>query len=164
MALLNWRQNIGIGGLTPEKAKVLLKNFRYPTLIDEKGRLLIDAGMSKFVIAFKENGPDSTLIGVSHFKMKPIALILLIVFICSFVIPGLIFTVILNAKRKAVFTEAVRLMNQNITRSPQEKTQDLSSELKKIKGVLDEGLISQNDYENMKKEILMKNVNAPVAG
>jgi hypothetical protein len=164
MALLNWRQNIGIGGLTPEKAKVLLKNFRYPTMIDEKGRLLIDAGMSKFVIAFKENGPDSTLIGVSHFKLKPIAWILLIIGVLFFAFPALIISLFLNHKRKAVFTEAVRLMNQNITSAPQEKNQDLSSELKKIKGVLDEGLISQNDYENMKKEILRKNVNAPVAG
>ena len=154
--MLNWKQNIGVSNLTPEKGKNLLKNFRYPTEIDEKGRLLIDAGMSKFVIAFQSNGPDSTLIGVSYFKMKLWAMILLILSACALGFPALIVALIINSKRKAVFIEAVRLMNQNINQvsANSSTANDLAPKLKKLKSMLDEKLISQEDFTSKKNTLL----------
>jgi hypothetical protein len=114
MAYLNWKQNLGEGGITPEKGKKLLKNFRYPTEIDKNGNLLIDVGLSKAVVSFKENGPDSTLIGYNRSKFNPIGLSLLILSILLFVIPGLIFQLINYKKTKKVYFEAVKLMNQKI--------------------------------------------------
>ena len=158
MAVLNWKQNIGVGNLTSEQRKELLKNFNYPTEIDKKGRLLINAGLSKFVIAFKNNGPDSTLIGVSHFKMKAWAFILFIIFICLAVIPGFIFALIINAGRKKVFFEAVRLMNQNIDKiSSTQNTDtdsDASDKIKKLKSMLDDGILTQEEFDSKKKELL----------
>ncbi len=155
MALLNWKQNIGIGNLSSEKAKTLLKNFRYPTEIDKKGRLNIDAGLSKFVIVLKDNGPDSTIIGVSHFKMKFWVAILLIIFLCAFLVPGLIFAGIINSKRKSVYLEAVRLMNQNIrTDSADTVSEDPSHKIENLKNMLEKGLITEKDFEMKKSDIL----------
>ena len=160
MAVLNWKQNIGIGNLTSEQGKELLKNFNYPTEIDKKGRLLIDAGLSKFVIAFKDNGTDSTLIGVSHVKMKAWALILFILFICLAVVPGFIFALIINSGRKKVFFEAVKLMNQNIdklnTTSENHTDSNTADKLKKLKTMLADELISQDEFNSKKKELLSK--------
>lgn len=158
--MLNWKQNIGAGNLTPEKVKVLLKNFRYPTEIDQKGRLLIDTGTSKFVMAFRNNGEDSTIIGVSHFKMKAWAFLLFVVFLFCFVVPGFLFVMIVNHQRKKVYIEAVRLINTNLNNPVISNTNftmdDPAEKIKKIKQMFEDGLISEEDFKNKKEAILAK--------
>ena len=105
MKLMNWKQNIGKGNLTPQEGEILLRNFRYPPIIDSKGRLMIDTGITKYIIGFQPNGEHSTWVGVTRFKMKGGIL---------WAIPGLLFIFWINNKRKKVFNEAVNLMNQNL--------------------------------------------------
>lgn len=114
MAMMAWKQNLGEGNVGPERAQELLRTFRYPTELDKKGRLRIDIGLSKLVLGFQPNGANSTLIGVSQAKMNPVALVLFIVFLLAFVVPGFIFAMIVSGKRKKVFFEAVQTMNQAI--------------------------------------------------
>ena len=116
MARMNWKQCIGEGGLTPQRGKELLADFRYPTEIDKKGRLLIvTGGMSKTVIGFEDDGPDSTIVGVSAFKFKPITIILLIILLLAFLVPAVIVGLNHSSRRKKIFLEAVQVMNQGIT-------------------------------------------------
>lgn len=121
MKLMNWKQNIGRGNLTPQEGEILLRNFRYPPVIDKKGRLMIDTGSSKFVIGFQPNGENSTWVGVTYFKMNGGTLFLAIILYCIFLIPGFLFVLHLNKKRKEIFNEAVRLMNQNLDKLEQKK-------------------------------------------
>lgn len=156
MAIMNWKQNIGEGGVSSERGKELLRHFRYPTMIDKKGRLLIDVGLSKFVIGFKENGPDSTVIGVTHFKMKPLALLLGIILLCAFILPGFIFAAVLNSQRKKVFSEAVIAMNQAVMMGERKANDisDVSTRLQKLQVMKEHGLISADEYDKKRKVIL----------
>ena len=155
MAMLNWKQNVGEGNVSPERAKELLKNFNYATDIDKKGRLVINAGLSKFIIGFKENGPNSTYIGVNRVKMNPGALIGFIVLLLCFVIPGFIFSLVIDSQRKKVFTEAVRLMNQNIMTVSHATSSSFSLEkLEELRMMKDKGLISSEEFEAKKKAII----------
>ena len=157
MAYLAWKQSIGEGNVGPERAKELLRNFNYSTSIDKKGRLLINAGFSKFVLGFKENGNDSTYIGVNHFKMNPGAFIGFIILICLFVIPGAIFSLVINSQRKKVFIEAAKLMNQNLMTTPRvSSTTNTASKLEDLKAMKDKGLISAEEFEAKKKDIIEK--------
>jgi hypothetical protein len=155
MALMNWKQNIGEGHITPQRAKELLKNFNYATEIDAKGRLLINAGMSKFVIAFKDNGPNSTIIGVTHFKMKSFFVILDIILCLCFVLPGLIFSMIINSQRKKTFTEAVRVMNLALNNAPNTSpSANPTQQLEKLNELKEKNLISPDEYEKKKQIII----------
>ena len=116
MALMNWKQNVGKGNLTAKDAEILLRNFRYPSEIDNKGNLIIDIGNTKLVIGFKNNGLNSTWIGVKRFKNKISTLIITIFLLCIFVIPGFIYMLFLNNNRKKIFIEATNLMNQNLNK------------------------------------------------
>lgn len=89
MAYLAWKQNVGIENLDAEKAKDLLKTFRYQTSIDDKGKLRINCGASDIKLGFEPHGA-STAVGVTSTPMKPWAFILFLIFIFIFVVPGFI--------------------------------------------------------------------------
>lgn len=46
MGYLAWKQNVSIENLDANKAKDLLKEFKYPTSVDDKGKLKIESGIT----------------------------------------------------------------------------------------------------------------------
>ncbi len=122
MALMNWEQNVGKSNLSAKDGEILLRNFRYPSEIDSKGNLLIDIGNSKLVIGFKNNGLNSTWVGVKRFKNKIWTLIITIILLCIFVIPGFIYMLFLNNNRKKIFIEAINVINQNLNKLNENNT------------------------------------------
>ena len=157
MAYLAWKQNVGIENLDAEKAKDLLKTFRYQTSIDDKGKLRINCGASDIKLGFEPHGA-STAVGVTSTPMKPWAFILFLIFIFIFVVPGFIFAMILSFQRRKIFIEAVQVMNQNVSNSPKlaPGSTDVSAKLSKLKEMKDQGIITEEEFNKKKTELIEK--------
>lgn len=157
MAYLAWKQNVGIENLNAERAKELLKTFRYETSIDAKGRLRINCGASYINLGFQPNG-STTIVGVTSTPMKLWACLLFIIFIFVFVVPGFIFALIVSSKLKKVFFEAVQVMNQNVSNisNHNSNNNDFSSKLAKLKEMKEEGIISAEEFEKKRAELIDK--------
>ncbi|MBO4439247.1 MAG: SHOCT domain-containing protein [Spirochaetaceae bacterium] len=157
MAYLAWKQNVGVENLNAEKAKDLLKNFRYRTFIDEKGKLRIDCGASYIKIAFEPNG-NTTSVGVTSTPYKPWAFILCLVFVFIFVVPGFIFALITASQRKKIFIEAVQVMNQNASQSTKSvsDSSDVSVKITKLKELKEQGIINEEEFNKKRAELIEK--------
>ena len=157
MNYLAWKQNVGVENLNAKKAKDLLKNFNYPSSIDNKGKLRINCGASDIKLGFEPNG-SSTFVGVTSTPMKPWAFILFLIFMLCFVLPGFIFSMIISSKRKKIFMEAVRVMNQNASNDlkASNTSDDISAKLSKLKEMKDQGIINEEEFNKNKTELIEK--------
>lgn len=153
MAYLAWKQNVGVENLNAEKAKDLLKNYRYKTFVDSKGKLRIDCGASYIKIAFEPNG-NTTSVGVTSTPYKLWAFLLFLVFICCFVVPGFIFALVTSSKRKKIFIEAINVMNQNCTNM--NSNNGIPEKLAKLKEMKEQGIISDEEFNKKKSELIEK--------
>lgn len=157
MANMAWKQSIEIGNLNAEKALELLEGFNYPTEIDKKGRLTISR-MGKMVLHFEPNGTHSTFVGVRYTKMHPLIFILFVLLLIAFVVPGFIFSLIMNSQRKQVFLNAVSYIKNNInneTTTQKSSTPDpIDEKLRKLNSMLKEKLISEEEYSSKKNQLL----------
>jgi len=157
--MLTWRQNVGVPNLTPEKAKQLLKTFNFPTQLDKKGRLVITAGMNRLTLGFKPNGDENSLVGVSRFRLNAAGVILSFVFVLLFLVPALIFIMVIHRKRKRVFLEAIRTMNQTILlqgQVPESPGSRSLVELGNLNEMKERRLITEEEYRKKRDDIISK--------
>ncbi len=152
-----WKQNVGIENLNAEKAKELLKTFRYPTSIDDKGILRINCRTCDIKLEFEQQGSTSVVVG-NPTMMKPWAFILFIVFIFIFVVPGFIFSIVDSFMLKKIFEEAIQVINQNASNSPKitSDSTDISAKLSKLKEMKDQGIITEEEFNKKKTELIDK--------
>ena len=90
--------------------------------------------------------------------MKPWAFILFIVFIFIFVVPGFIFSIVDSFMLKKIFEDAIQVMNQNASNSPKltSDSTDISAKLSKLKEMKDQGIITEEEFNKKKTELIDK--------
>lgn len=156
MSYMAWKQNVGIGNLDAIKAKELLKNFRYTTEINNN-YLKIKAGSSSINIAFKSNGSNSSTVGVKSTPMSIGGVLIFVILLFVFIVPGCIYSLVRQSKMKAIFFEAVQVMNQNATSSLNAScSNDITDKIVKLKEMKEQGIISEEEFNKKKSELIEK--------
>lgn len=136
------KEVLNIENLTAERAKSILNDFKYNLSIDKKGRLSVECKRVYIFISFKANSKGQTVVKMSGSKWKS-------------TIYGLFLGAIMSA---SVINEQKTAFNDIIDglKNPKSSFDDIPLKITKLKEMKEQGLITDEDFNKKKSELIEK--------
>lgn len=143
------KEVVNIEGLNAEKAVNLLGNgFEYPLEIDSKGKLIVSGAFVKVFLKFNNTGSTTVIkLAGSRWVKGMVAKILFVPFYW-------IYAEIKGLEEYKLLLQAVANSLRNTKSSS--TTEDISVKLSKLKDMKDQGIISEEEFNKKKAELIEK--------